>query len=59
MPEPRGRNDRLPDLAPLIDHALLDPHQGSEAVRRCCEEARHFGFAAVCLACVRRWAFGR
>ncbi len=44
----------LPDLAPLIDHALLDPHQGSEAILRCCEEARHFGFAGVCVA--SRWA---
>ena len=43
----------LPDLAPLIDHALLDPHQGLEAVLRCCDEARHFGFAGVCLA--SRW----
>jgi deoxyribose-phosphate aldolase len=43
----------LPDLAPLIDHALLDPHQGVEAVLRCCDEARHFGFAGVCLA--SRW----
>jgi deoxyribose-phosphate aldolase len=42
-----------PDLAPLIDHALLDPHQGSDAIARCCDEARHFGFAAVCLA--SRW----
>ena len=43
----------LPDLAPLIDHALLDPHQGLEAVRRCCDEARHFNFAGVCVA--SRW----
>lgn len=43
----------LPDLAPLIDHALLDPHVGSEAIRRCCDEARHFGFAGVCVA--SRW----
>lgn len=42
-----------PDLAPLIDHALLDPHQGRGAVQRCCEEARHFGFAGVCVA--SRW----
>ncbi|MCP9778720.1 deoxyribose-phosphate aldolase [Cyanobium sp. A1C-AMD] len=42
-----------PDLAPLIDHALLDPHHGSSAVRQCCEEARHFGFAGVCVA--SRW----
>jgi deoxyribose-phosphate aldolase len=43
----------LPDPAPLIDHALLDPHRGQEAVRTCCDEARHFGFAAVCVA--SRW----
>jgi deoxyribose-phosphate aldolase len=43
----------LPDLAPLIDHALLDPHQGVEAVLRCCDEARHLGFAGVCLP--SRW----
>ena len=47
------KRDR-PDLAPLIDHALLDPHQGSEAISRCCDEARHFGFAGVCVA--SRWA---
>lgn len=43
----------LPDLAPLIDHALLDPHQGLEAVHRACDQARHFGFAGVCLG--SRW----
>ncbi|MFM8525192.1 MAG: deoxyribose-phosphate aldolase [Cyanobacteriota bacterium] len=43
----------LPDLAPLIDHALLDPHAGQEAIDRCIEEALHFGFAGVCLA--SRW----
>ena len=43
----------LPDLAPLIDHALLDPHRGLQAVQDCVDEARHFGFAAVCLA--SRW----
>jgi deoxyribose-phosphate aldolase len=37
----------------MIDHALLDPHHGSSAVRQCCEEARHFGFAGVCVA--SRW----
>jgi len=46
------KRDR-PDLAPLIDHALLDPHQGHEAIARCCDEARHFGFAGVCVA--SRW----
>jgi deoxyribose-phosphate aldolase len=43
----------LPDLAPLIDHALLDPYQGRGAIERCCDEARHFGFAGVCVA--SRW----
>ena len=43
----------LPDLAPLIDHALLDPHRGREAVLACCDEARQFGFAGVCVA--SRW----
>lgn len=43
----------LPDLAPLIDHALLDPHAGQEAIERCCDEALHFGFAGVCVA--SRW----
>ena len=43
----------LPDLAPLIDHALLDPHHGAEAVHGRVDEARHFGFAGVCLA--SRW----
>jgi deoxyribose-phosphate aldolase len=47
------RHQERPDLAPLIDHALLDPHQGREAILRCCDEARHFGFAGVCLA--SRW----
>ena len=49
---PRVSRD-LPDLAPLIDHALLDPHHGAEAVRARIDEARHFGFAGVCLA--SRW----
>jgi deoxyribose-phosphate aldolase len=43
----------LPDLAPLIDHAQLNPHRGRETIERCCDEARHFGFAGVCLA--SRW----
>jgi len=42
-----------PDLAPLIDHAQLDPLAGREAIERCCDEARHFGFAGVCVA--SRW----
>lgn len=46
-------NRELPDLPPLIDHALLDPHHGLEALRSCCDEATHFGFAGVCVA--SRW----
>jgi deoxyribose-phosphate aldolase len=46
-------SEELPDLAPLIDHALLDPHHGLEGLRRCCDEASHFGFAGVCVA--SRW----
>ena len=46
-------NPELPDLAPLIDHALLDPHHGLEALRNCCDEGIHFGFAGVCVA--SRW----
>lgn len=46
-------NQELPDLPPLIDHALLDPHHGLEALRSCCDEATHYGFAGVCVA--SRW----
>ena len=46
-------NAERPDLAPLIDHAQLDPLAGREAINRCCDEARHFGFAGVCVA--SRW----
>ena len=37
----------------MIDHAQLDPLAGREAIERCCDEARHFGFAGVCVA--SRW----
>ena len=46
-------SQELPDLPPLIDHALLDPHHGLEALQECCDEAAHYGFAAVCVA--SRW----
>jgi deoxyribose-phosphate aldolase len=55
-PEPGRRSGDRPDLAPRIEHALLDPHRGRAAIEACCEEARHFGFAAVCLA--SRWVAG-
>ena len=40
----------VPDLAPLIDHALLQPRLGSESIERGCEQALHYGFAGICLA---------
>ena len=46
-------NEELPDLAPLMDHALLDPHHGLEELHRACDEATHFSFAGLCVA--SRW----
>ncbi|HJM80263.1 MAG TPA: 2-deoxyribose-5-phosphate aldolase, partial [Prochlorococcaceae cyanobacterium Fu_MAG_72] len=37
----------LPDLAPLINQALLDPHLDQEALQQACDAARHFGFAGL------------
>ena len=37
------------DLAPYIDHSLLDPTAVPEQVERLCREADRFGFASVCL----------
>jgi deoxyribose-phosphate aldolase len=37
------------DIAPLIDHALLDPTATPEQVEKCCQEADRFQFAAVCV----------
>ena len=53
MSEHSARGGSQADLAAYIDHALLDPHQGSASIRRLCEEARHFNFAGVCVA--SRW----
>ena len=39
----------IPDLAPLIDHALLQL-LGSESIERGCQQALHYGFAGICLA---------
>ncbi|MCT0249338.1 deoxyribose-phosphate aldolase [Synechococcus sp. CS-205] len=52
MRDSRSRGP-LPDLAPLIEQALLDPHHGLEAVHQACDQARHFGFAGVCVS--SRW----
>jgi len=37
------------DLAPLIDHALLDPASTEEQLRAGCAEADRYGFPTVCL----------
>ena len=37
------------DLAPLIDHSLLDPCATPEMVSQWCEEADRYHFAAVCI----------
>lgn len=37
------------DIAPYIDHALLNPTATAEQVQQCCFEAEKFKFAAVCL----------
>ncbi len=41
---PAGRS-----LAPLIDHTLLKADARRDQVLRLCREARHYGFAAVCV----------
>lgn len=37
------------DIAPYIDHALLNPTATPENIQLCCEQAEKFKFAAVCL----------
>ncbi|HLO47810.1 MAG TPA: deoxyribose-phosphate aldolase [Kamptonema sp.] len=37
------------DIAPFIDHALLNPDATSEQLKKCCEEADRFQFATVCV----------
>lgn len=37
------------DIAPLIDHALLNPTATLAQVEQWCEEADRFGFASVCV----------
>ncbi|HIK27366.1 MAG: deoxyribose-phosphate aldolase [Oscillatoriaceae bacterium SKW80] len=37
------------DIAPYIDHALLDPTATPQAVEQCCEQADRFQFATVCV----------
>lgn len=37
------------DIAPLIDHALLNPAATPEQLEKCCQEADRFQFASVCI----------
>lgn len=37
------------DIAPFIDHALLDPAATPEQVEKCCYEADRYQFATVCV----------
>src|ERR1700724_3832435 len=37
------------EVAALIDHTLLKPQATAADIRRLCQEARRFGFAAVCV----------
>ncbi len=41
------------ELAPLIDHTLLDPCAGPEAIQKLCDEVVEYGFATACVA--SRW----
>jgi len=43
----RRRHD-LPDLAPLIHHALLDPHLAPEQLLEGCDAARQLGMGGLC-----------
>lgn len=38
------------ELAAYIDHTQLRPQATAEQVAQLCDEARHYGFAAVCVA---------
>ncbi len=37
------------DIAPFIDHTLLKPNVKEEEITQLCNEAREFGFAAICI----------
>jgi deoxyribose-phosphate aldolase len=46
----RGRGADVPgDLARYIDHTLLKPDATAQEIDRLCDEAREYGFAAVCV----------
>ncbi|EDZ92228.1 MAG: deoxyribose-phosphate aldolase [Limnospira sp. PMC 1291.21] len=37
------------DIAPLIDHTLLNQTASDEQIQKCCEEADRYNFASVCI----------
>jgi deoxyribose-phosphate aldolase len=37
-------------VAKMIDHTLLQPHATEDDIRRLCDEAVRYGFAAVCVS---------
>ncbi len=47
FPRPEGSFDS--SVAGLIDHTILRPDASAEDVRKVCAEARHYGFASVCV----------
>lgn len=46
---PSSHERRRVDLAPLIDHTLLQPFATAADIDRLCAEAVRYGFAAVCI----------
>ncbi len=43
-------SEKIFNPAPFIDHTLLVPTATASDIKRLCEEARHYGMAAVCVA---------
>ena len=44
-----GATEIPSDLARYIDHTLLKPEASEAEIRQLCAEARHYGFASVCV----------
>nr|YP_002049343.1 Putative deoxyribose-phosphate aldolase (DeoC) [Paulinella chromatophora]ACB43133.1 Putative deoxyribose-phosphate aldolase (DeoC) [Paulinella chromatophora] len=40
----------LPDIAPFIENAILDPIVNKSRIEQVCDQSRYFGFAGVCVA---------
>lgn len=49
LPTPDSREGRNGRVAALIDHTLLAPEATTRQIASLCDEARAFGFAAVCV----------